>query len=146
MEEITLASGAKLAITIAPFEDVMELQTVVAEALGKFSLPADLAGVDLSVAGIVGHPSMLAELTDKIKSVATSRDVRAIMMKCFARCTYNGARLNKELFDDPKVGADVRKDYYTLFMKVLEANCKPFFEQTFSAFSTVLKTTQPTQK
>jgi hypothetical protein len=140
MEDIVLPSGAKLNITIASFDDVMELQTVIGEAMGKFQMPSDLAGVDMSLSGILSSPALLAELTDKIKAVGTSRAVRAAVMRCFERCTYNGARLNKQLFDDPKLGDAARADYYTIFMKVLEANCKPFFAQTFSALSSVLKT------
>lgn len=145
MEEIVLPSGAKLGITVAPFEDVMELQTVIGEAMGKFQMPADLAGVDISLSGILSSPSLLAELADKIKAVGTSRGVRAIVMRCFERCTYNGTRITKQLFDDPKLSEGARADYYTIFMKVLEANCKPFFVQTFSALSAVLKTPPATQ-
>ncbi len=130
--EIKLESGAKLVITPAPFGDALGLQKAIMKAVkgakvmdGVKSL--NLADVDMDA------------IKDALIDAATSPEVETCLFKCFERSTYNGARVNADLFDDPakndagkEKGLEARKDYYFIAWEVVKANCAPFFERTFS--------------
>lgn len=146
MPEFTLPSGARLSVTPAPFEDVMDLKTAIGNAIGKFALSSDFVNADMSLSGILTDPTILSELADKIKTVAISKDVRAALFKCFTRVTYNDVKVTRDTFDDPKSGDDARKDYYAICTKVIEVNLRPFFELTFSGLKKFAQTQPVIQK
>lgn len=144
--DVVLSSGAKLSITMASFEDVMELKSAIGAAIGKVELTPEVWNADMSVGGIMGSPVILSSIMDKIRLLVISKDVRLALFKCFQRVTYNDVRITPTLFDDPTTGEAMRRDYFTICSKVIELNLKPFFEQTFSALQGLAKTQAVTQK
>lgn len=144
--EFTMPSGAVLAITIAPFEDVIALQSSIGKAIGDVILTPGATDAEMSLEGVFSNPAMLSVAVNKIKAIAISPDVRVALFKCFERVTYGGLRLGKDTFDDPERGEAAREDYYNICLKVIEVNCKPFFVKTFSGLKGLGKTTPDNQK
>lgn len=128
--ELTLDSGSKLVITVAPFADAHGLLKALLRAIKG----TNLAGLDIpdSIEQLRGNWSILSKFIDRIVSMVTSDEVEEWLFKCFQRVAYNDQKITKALMDDPQMGEQLRRDYYTICYKVIEANCKPFFEQTFS--------------
>jgi hypothetical protein len=123
--EFTLASGAKLSVTEAPYRDTMSLQRSLLSAVKGFPIGDDIMNMDLSV------------LKDAILSVATSNDVEVALFRCGARATYDDVKVTESLFDDPKMGLRAREDFYEIAWKIIEVNCGPFFKQPFSRLKAV---------
>lgn len=138
MEHI-LPSGAQLNITVAPFADAHALLKAILRSVKGMSLPQNISEVDMSMAGIAGNPQLFGTVVDKILSVAVSDDVEKALFKCLERTTYDGVKIHPVIFDDPKYTDRIREDYYSICLKVIEANCKPFFK---TAFSELLASTQ----
>lgn len=146
MEDINLPSGAKLHITIAPFADAHALLKAILKAVKGTQISAGTLDGDMSMDGILRSPELLSQIIDKVLSIATSDEVEACLWKCFERTTYQGIKLYRVLMDDPKFSDGIREDYYTICMKVIEANCKPFFKQTFSGLSILAPITDSSPK
>lgn len=120
VEEV-LSSGAKLVITKAPFPQALALnKALIRSVKDVISAPGALEK-DVSIMNA-------AFITNAI----TSDEVEAALFKCFERCTYDNVKVNRELFDDEKLGDRAREDYFSMARKVIEVNCGPFFRQTFS--------------
>lgn len=135
MEEIILPSGAKLQITVAPFADSHALLKAILRSVRGAQFSTGIMDTDMSMEGIKNSPEALSQIIDKVLSIATSDEVDAALRKCFERVIYQGVKLTISIFDDPNFSEDIRVDYYTICMKVIEANCKPFFKETFSGLS-----------
>lgn len=136
MDDITLPSGAKLKITVAPFGDAHALLKAILKAVKGLNLSPESLGVDMSLEGLrTAPPSFLSQIIEKVLSIATSDEVEQALFKCCERSVYQGVRVTREIFDDPKIGTQAREDYYQIAFKVIEANCKPFFKGAFSGFS-----------
>lgn len=127
-ESVTLASGAQLQITSAPFKDAHALHKALLAAAKGIPLAADPFKQDVSV------------LKDIVINAATSDDVEACLFRCFERVTYDGLKLKVDLFDDPKIGDKVRTDFYLIAWEVARHNCAPFFGQAFSLLKSRLGT------
>ena len=121
-KEVTLSSGARVVITVAPFVD--------AHSLFK-SLLKSAVGVKVSENFLEQD---ITNLKDAIIAAAVSPDVEVALFKCFDRVLYNGIRFTRDIFDDPKEGEKAREDFYPVAIEVIRENCLPFFRQTFSAF------------
>lgn len=134
MPEVQLSSGAKLDITIAPFEAADELQRALLKAAEGLPLDADIMSMDVT------------HLKDFVIRAAISPDVKRALAPCLLRCTYEGAKITKDLWDDPVLSERAREDYYSICMEVIKANCLPFFKQVFSKFKMPPKTEPIIQK
>lgn len=132
--EYTLESGAKLLVSMVPFDDALALQRALANALKGIPLTADVFEKDIT------------QLKDAVLSVVSSVEVTDVLHRCMARSTYNNIRLTKDLFDDPKLAEQIRQDYYSICWRVIEVNCKPFFFQIFSKLKGFKPTSTDTQK
>lgn len=142
MDEVILPSGAKLGVGPCPFGDAHRLVKAIMGSLKGADLPAEVAGVDTDDLGAaLKSPALLSTLMDRILTVATSDDVERAVMACMERCTYDGEKITRDLFDDPEVTEKIREDYYRICMEVVKANCAPFFRKAFSG----LKVPQPTK-
>jgi len=130
----TLDSGAKLVVTIAPFQDAYALQKALLKSAKGLNISNELLSMDASA------------VFGAVINAATSDEVEACLFKCFERCTYNDVRINKALFDDEKLGPVAREDFYGISLKIIEANCKPFFKTAFSAWSKFRTTPSDTPK
>ena len=96
-----------------------------------------------SFAGASGLFSLLA---NKIQAVASCPGVRHHLFKCGERAIYENVRVNKDLFDDIKIGSQARKDFYIICLKIVEVNCYPFLENLVSLLKIKLKTYTNTPK
>ena len=111
-----LESGAKLSVTQSSYEDAIDLNDELLKSFGEISLTDDIV--------------------NKIKTAASSPVVRRCIMKCAERAVYENVRVSKELFDDPKLGVQARKDYFEICFRIVEVNCYPFLEGLLSLLKT----------
>ena len=120
MPEITVTSGAKVAINVGEFEDSIRLKMVVQKQLIKNN--SDLSAIDLE--------SDITKLIGLFLAVDASPEVYAALWPCLARCTYNSERITKATFES----VTARKDYYDIVVECLKVNIGPFFESLLSKF------------
>lgn len=124
MEKI-LASGAKLEITTADFASANALRKALMKSLKGISLGPDILNQDMSVlAGIFAD-------------VGTSDEVESAIFLCGQKALYAGAKFDRSLFDDPKLGAPARRDFLEASWLIAKENVFPFFEQPLSLLKTL---------
>lgn len=121
MKEVNLPSGAVIRIDEAPFEDALELNDIFLE---------ELRSVNFSVKNEIG--SMLAAA---VLAVAPSKKFRAAVLKCMERCLYDGATMNKEFW---KAGKIKREDFYSACHSVSEENLRPFENDLYSLYVSIV--------
>ena len=97
----TLPSGAQIEIQTADFEKSFGLLQAVKRSL-------------LSTEDLIG--------------LATHESVQDQLWACMSVCTYNGARITKDIFD-PEAA---RPDYLLVAQEVLLKNLRPFFQSLAS--------------
>lgn len=134
-----MPSGATLSVTVAPYVDASALTKAILKCLRGLELKPEMVKLDL--ASLAEKPEMIGMLLDKLLAVTTSDEVENAIFACAERASYRlqgggDIKVNRDLFDDPKAGESARGDQYSIFMKVVEVNCKPFFKQAFSKLST----------
>jgi hypothetical protein len=117
-KKITLPSGSILEISLAPFADANALNRAVAKELLKLKINKDLDFED---------PNFIKDL---ICSAIASDEIMNSLNTCFKRCTYDGLRLNEEVFEKE----ESRQDYFTVCKEVLTENCRPFVKSLLSQF------------
>lgn len=134
--DFILESGAKLTVTESAFEDAIDLNDALIQSLGDIKLTDDMLNVEIDPANplgsFTGASNLFSLLANKIKAVAASPVVRRCIFKCGERAAYENVRVNKDLFDDPKIGTQARKDFYAICMRIVEVNCRPFLENLLS--------------
>ena len=145
-KKFDLPSGAKLAVTMAPFADSMELTKEVLRSVqgSKFS-PEDMSRDFKSVyEAAVLVPAFL----DKVISLATSDKSLAASFQCAKRALYipkdspvgfPGLPVNTELFDDPEHALSAREDLAQILWAIAEVNCKPFLAKALSGLMGLFK-------
>ena len=137
--DFVLDSGAKISITVSSFEDALNLTKSIERAIKGLKLPVSALGIEIDTKNpssmFMQNNDLMGEVIDKIISVATSEEVELCLFKCFARATYEGVKITKDLFDDISLGDKAREDYYPMCVKVIEVNCSPFFKRALSAFA-----------
>jgi hypothetical protein len=128
--EIVLASGAKLLITMAPFDDADDLQKAVIHAF------LSVGGKEMDLKN--------SEMISVILSCAASKEVTKALFKCGERVIYmpDGKEeskhpFSKALFDLPGVGEKAREDYYPILSEIGKVNLKPFWTALCSALKTM---------
>lgn len=139
--EFKLDSGAVLLVTMAPFEDCKDLHDAVLRTL----LQAGIKEKDLTE----------LDMAPFILMAGSSKEVERCLFKCAERAVYrhdgsevSSTKIDKALFDMPKVGEKARSDYYPMFFKIAEVNLKPFMQALFSVLqaSRAKETASPEQK
>ena len=141
-----LPSGAKIAVTIAPFKDAWALMRASLKTLKGMDLKSE--DLNREMGDLLSNPSALAVLLDRVVDFATSTDVEAALWKCAERALYipagsdlafPGSKVQPALFDDPKDGNAAREDYVRIMTSLLEVNCKPFLAKALSGLLKVPK-------
>jgi hypothetical protein len=120
-QDFILGSGARLHVTVAPFEDANALRKALLRTAKGIPLAADPLQMDVTV------------LKDVFIEAASSNDVEQCLFKCMERASYQDVKVTRGLFDDPKLGESARADLLEIYWKVIETNCAPFFVKAFSA-------------
>lgn len=120
-KDFELPSGAQFHVSLVPFKDARALTKALLKSATGIPLAADIMSMDVTV------------LKDALISAATSDEVEKAMAVCLERSTWNNLKVVPDLFDDPKSGEQIRRDYFVMCAKVVEVNCMPFFDQALSA-------------
>jgi hypothetical protein len=115
-KEITTKSGAKLFVCHAAFEDGLALVKSVNRVM-----------LDQKLFGGSGAETTLRLFGDS--------EVYACYLKCAEKATYNGRKINAELFDDPKAGESAGRDLLEVFDSIVHHNTSRFFPLASSASS-----------
>jgi hypothetical protein len=133
MQGFILNTGAKLEVTESSFADAYALEKALLSAIK-----------DTNLAGMQFNKSIfdmdVDVLLKAVLTMATSDHVERCLFKCFERATYDKVRITPELFDDPKIGSQIREDFYEIALKVAEVNCRPFFKKLPSTLKVFLST------
>lgn len=114
MPEFKLKSGNTLIVSEAAFEDGIKLRDAVVKCIEG----GELLGMTRA---------------DASRRVPHDVTVRELFFVCAKAATYAGAKVNKALFDDPKLKAEARSDYDEIVQNVLEVNVNSFFPRAPSA-------------
>ena len=138
-----LPSGARLAVTVAPFQDAMALLKECLKTLKGASFSKEDLGLDM--AQVAKSPLSVAGILDRVVAFATSDGVEAALFRCFERATWSppgwpegqaGLKVSKALFDNAEHGTVAREDYAQIAARVVEVNCAPFLAKALSGFLT----------
>ncbi len=139
-----LPSGARLAVTAAPFVDAWALTKAALKTTKGMELKPgdlDLTSIAQLKAGKVS-PSFLLLALDRLVDFVSSPEVEAAMWKCAQRALYlpvgspvefPGMKVATYL-DDAEHGNAVREDFARIQASILEVNCKPFLAKALSGF------------
>lgn len=126
MERITLKSGSKLNITLAPVYNSIKLLQEVIKAFKNngISLKIDReTEIDFMKLFEDNSDMFLGGLAE----VVSSEKVLECVLACSEKCLYekNGVKhkINLGLFDDE----EIRKDFIEVIFKISIENLKPFF-------------------
>ncbi len=139
MQGFTLSTGAKLEVTESSFAEAYALEKALISSVKETNLSGlqvkkDVFDMDVDV------------LLKSVLVMATSPEVERCLFKCFERATYDGVKISRGLFDDPKIGLQIREDFHEICLKVAEVNCLPFLKRIFSVLKTFLQTLNATLK
>lgn len=120
MKKITLPSGSKLEIDLAPFADANALNKAVAKELKEIEFNPEM---DLS------NPAFIKDL---VCTAFSSELIMSALEACFKRCTYNGLRIDANTFEPE----EARQDYFITCKEVLIEQLRPFAPALLSMFLT----------
>ena len=119
MKKITLPSGAKLEIDLAPFADSNALNKAVAKELKSMKFDPELNLAD---------PVFIKDLAC---TAFSSDEIMDALEVCFKRCTYNGLKIDSTTFEPE----EARQDYFVVCREVLIEQIRPFAKGLLSLFS-----------
>lgn len=114
--EVSLPSGSKLVIQIAPFAE--------AKALYQ-ALLRELRATPVNV-----ETQMISFYKDIFAGGFSSPHVEACLWKCFERCTIDGLKIDKDTFEP----IERRDDYIQVCMAVGRANVFPFVKSLYASY------------
>lgn len=133
-------NGKRLIITPASFDDAMELQDAVGEALKGTKM--DFRGIS----GLFGKEDKkegsildadLGELSGPIETIAgmvlsvvTSKRVKDALFKCAEKVILGNDKVDRDFFET----VENRELYYPLMTEVIKVNLGPFFKRIGSLF------------
>ena len=131
-----------LNITMASFEEAMELQDSIVCALKGNN-------IDIKSSALEGESLDLDKIEaggfiDAALNVIGDKRVRAALFACSSRAIYGEEKnkLTKEFFEDPKN----RPLYYPIMIEVLKVNLAPFIEALTSSFGGIAQLLGTLQK
>lgn len=141
-ELFDMPSGAKLAITVAPFKDAWALMRASLKTLKGMDLKSE--DLKQEMGAVLNNPATFSLIVDRIVDFATSSEVEAAVWKCAERALYipagsdisnPGTKVIPGLLDDPQYGLSARQDFAKIATSILEVNCKPFLANLLSGLS-----------
>jgi len=125
-----LDSGAKLAMTLAPFSDGHNLFKAFAKELEQ---------ADLDPNGDALNPMAIKNLFCRL---AWSKDVEKCLWDCMKRATYNGVKITPDLFEEE----DAREDFIIVCSEVGSYNLGPFTKSLYAKYLPGLEALKATQE
>jgi hypothetical protein len=152
-----MPSGAKLYVSVSPYELVIALHDALAnEMRGKGLGQLDIVEIQKAVRG-EGEQG-LNVLVDKFIGVAASKEWRAALFACAEKAKYMADgkpessvqfKLNAPgygLFDHPVYRDQAREDLYAIQKAVAEENLRPFAKALSSLFAGLVGKSADIQK
>ena len=126
MQFITQNGQKEAVINTASFKDAANLK----KAAMKCFLNIDtLKSINLDTLHGLDSTKVFDALGQLIVNIDVSDDFERAVFACLGNCTYDGFKINMQLFDD---FAAAREDYYELISKCCEVNLSPFFKSLVS--------------
>jgi len=126
-----------LRITPASFEDALELQDAVSEALAEKDMTISQEIFQGEIDG-----ATLGTMVKMILTVAKNKRLRESLFTCAASAVYKNQRIDKEFFEP----IATRALYYPIMIEVLKENLGPFLESLtgqLSGLKDMVKTKSP---
>jgi hypothetical protein len=122
MQEVKLASGKTLKISLAAFAPGRRLyQAVAREAKALKVSGADQVDFNLK--------------KDLVCTLLSSESLEKAVWDCMDRCLYDDLRITEATFEDEHA----RGDYITVLIKVAEANLLPFLKDLYAEFALLVE-------
>jgi hypothetical protein len=121
-------NGKELQITICSFDEGMELQDAVADALASQKI--DLGGVDVTKKKKGDENIDIGGIIQPILKVISSPRLRNALFACARRAIYDNQKIDKEFFEEAKN----RALYYPIMLEVLKVNLGPFIGSLIGQF------------
>jgi len=121
---ITLANGKELVIRIAPFELGYKLTKAVNRIIQKNGVKFDESILNIDFSNFKVTPAFMVPLANMFLSAMEDDALDEIFWACANHCSYDGLRVNRQLFSDD---IDARGVYYQIKLCVLRENLLPFF-------------------
>lgn len=118
MAEITVPSGAKVNINVAPFLEVMRLKSAIQRSFADSKIE-------------INFNDNISEMVKTIMEIDSDPEVGKYLFKCLERCTYNGEKITENTFEPEKA----REDYYDIVIECLKVNLSPFFKGLVSKWN-----------
>lgn len=134
-ETLTLESGAKLDLGMAPFATGMKLFKTVANELKLVNFELGLE--DMNLRRLADKD--INTFKNAILQLAGSDALEAALFACMERCLYNGVKIDRKTFEPE----DARADYLPVAWEVMKYNLAPFFKNLSLSFRTQPGTPAP---
>jgi hypothetical protein len=128
----TLHSQSELEVTMASFADSHKLLKAVMKEMERVQINFGSRAKNV-------NEFMNLEVTDEtintlkniFSRIVSSDEVEAALWPCLERCTWNGRKVNRDLFEDE----GPRGDFLEIAKEVLWFNLSPFTQSLGSLFS-----------
>lgn len=117
-ESVTLKSGRKLELAIAPFSIGMRLFKTAANELKQVDVQLESLDFQKIAASDVNS------IKNVIFQLLGSDALESAVFSCMERCLLDGVKITKSTFEDQ----DVRADYLPVAWEVIKLNLAPFFK------------------
>lgn len=131
--EFETKNSVNVKINMADFISSMKLKKAIVEAVKE-------SGLDISSVDITNLKSgAINSIIQAILTADSSDKVEDAIFKCLARCTYNGEKITKDIFEP----LEARENYYEIIIACLKVNLSPFFVPLFSKFNELQEKIMP---
>ena len=131
--EFETKNSVNVKINMADFTSSMKLKKAIVEAVKE-------SGLDISSVDITNLKSgAINSIIQAILTADSSDKVEDAIFKCLARCTYNGEKITKDIFEP----LEARENYYEIIIACLKVNLSPFFVPLFSKFNELQEKIMP---
>ena len=137
MEFTTQNGNKECIITAASYKDAVALKRAAVKCLLNTDV---LKGIDLdNLKDLKGLniTKVFDVIGQLILNIDVSEDFEKAVFLCLPYCTYDGIKINSQLFDDIP---EIREDYYEIVSKCCEVNLRPFFKSLVSELKQRFKT------
>ncbi|MBD3283536.1 hypothetical protein GF396_04510 [Candidatus Pacearchaeota archaeon] len=131
MEVVKKIDGKTLKITLASFEEAIDLQEALSLALREEGL--EIKGLDLDQDSIGITSETLSSVLNIVLKAGTNKNLREKLFVCSGRALFDGKKIDKDLFED----IEYRQYFFKIMFFIAEANLNPFFKSLFSKLPTV---------
>jgi hypothetical protein len=131
---VTLKSGRKLTVAIAPYSAANKLRKVILAEIAQVDVAAELK-IDAKMLGLdvreMSGPA-LQTVKNLICRLLSSDAIEAAFFECAQKSLLDGVKITRETFEPP----EARGDMLPVAQEVIRANVAPFFEGLDLSFLT----------